>query len=145
VVAAREVAEVSLAGRVVADGGLVVGLQQARVTLVSGMQRGASTGLGYAGTHTFQCFRVGAPVGFGNWSRFQLLSTDLELSPVDRLLSRPNALKPPRLMKLPLGRKSSSAASLSSSSFGRIVGSLDGNCVGRSTAGTYRGPRLWEV
>jgi hypothetical protein len=73
-----------------------------------------------------------------------MLSTDLALSPVDRLLNRPNALRPPMLMKLLLGRKPSSRISFSSSTFGSSGAGLDGNSVGRNTAGTYKG-RIWRV
>lgn len=73
-----------------------------------------------------------------------MLSMDLALSPVDRLLSRPNALRPPRLMKLLVGRKPSSTKSFSSSASGWGGAGLDGNSVGRNTAGTYKG-RIWRV
>jgi len=89
--------------------------------------------------HTFQCFRVGAPVGLGNRSRFHWSSTHFPLSPVDLLLKRPNALKPPRLMKLLFGRRVRSPASSSSSVFGLAGGAFEGNSFGRNTAGIYRG------
>jgi hypothetical protein len=79
---------------------------------------------------------VGGPVGVGNSSKSQLDSRDLVVSAVERLARRPNG---PRLMKPVLGREISEAVSSSSSSFGFVGGSLEGNSVGRNTAGTYKG------
>jgi len=65
-------------------------------------------------------------------SRFHVPLTHLPLSSVDRLLNRPKA---PMLMKLAFDLSVRSSASSASSGLGLRGVALDGNSVGRNTAG----------
>lgn len=100
VVATDKVAEVALAGRVVADGGFSVGLVQMVLAWDEDL-----TGIQDRFQLTFQCLRVGCSVTSGKRSRFH--SPSMLLLPLS-LARRPNCwpTSPPRLMKPVLERRS---------------------------------------
>ncbi len=81
VVAAREVVEGAPAGRVVADGGFVVGLCWGTWLASSTVMEKGWWERGSKVRRTFQCRRVGMPSGSSNMSRSQSPSTNFALSP----------------------------------------------------------------